>query len=148
MGQPGVGGQKRKGRGGDHEKRGEEAGGKQLSSSEAAWAGGQRRSPLPTRLLGAQQSANPDIELLCDWQASQILTARASVRSNFWKSVEICSCHKDGGTDTGIWRIKARNAGQTACGNPPNSQTNPLLSILLGSPMSWQIFKKAKILGL
>lgn len=62
----GMWGQKRKGRGGDHEKRGEEAGGKQLGSSEAAWAGGQRRSPLPTRPLGAQQSANPDIELLCD----------------------------------------------------------------------------------
>ena len=54
----GKGGQKGKGRG-DHEKRGVEARGKQLSSSEEAWAGGQQRSPQPTHPLGAQPSANP-----------------------------------------------------------------------------------------
>lgn len=58
--------QKGKGRGGDHKKRGVEAGGKQLSSSEETWAGGQRRSPQPTHPLGAQPSAKPDVDLLCD----------------------------------------------------------------------------------
>ena len=95
-----------------------------------------KRQPRRRPPLWLTDFPDPHCPCLCSIQPLEIC-----------RSLQLTQRWRD---DIGIWRIKARNAGQTACDSTPPTPTraNPSLGILLGSPTSCQIFKKVNILGL